>query len=53
MNLPTQYCTFYLGGQHFGVDVLEVQEILRFQEMTRVPSPPTRSAASSTCGGRS
>ena len=37
MNLPTQYCTFYLAGQHFGVDVLEVQEILRFQEMTRVP----------------
>jgi purine-binding chemotaxis protein CheW len=37
MNLPTQYCTFYLHGQHFGVDVLEVQEILRYQEMTRVP----------------
>ncbi len=35
-----QYCTFYLDGQHFGVEVLEVQEILRSQELTPVPLAP-------------
>jgi purine-binding chemotaxis protein CheW len=32
-----QYCTFYLAGHYFGLDVLKVQEIIRYQEMTRVP----------------
>ena len=32
-----QYCTFYLNGMLFGVDVLEVQEVLLYQEMTQVP----------------
>jgi purine-binding chemotaxis protein CheW len=32
-----QYCTFYVNGHYFGVDVLKVQEIIRYQEMTRVP----------------
>ena len=32
-----QFCTFYLGDQYFGLDVLKVQEIIRYQEMTRVP----------------
>ncbi len=32
-----QYCTFYLDGQYFGLEVLHVQEIIRYQEMTRVP----------------
>jgi purine-binding chemotaxis protein CheW len=35
-----QYCTFYLAGHYFGLDVLEVQEIIRFQQMTRVPLAP-------------
>jgi purine-binding chemotaxis protein CheW len=35
-----QYCTFLLGGHHFGIDVLEVQEVIRHQEMTRVPLAP-------------
>src|SRR5271166_5071324 len=35
-----QYCTFYLAGHYFGVDVLKVQEIIRYQEMTRVPLAP-------------
>jgi purine-binding chemotaxis protein CheW len=35
-----QYCTFLLDGHYFGVDVLKVQEIIRFQEMTRVPLAP-------------
>ena len=32
-----QFCTFYLGDQYFGLDVLKVQEIIRYQKMTRVP----------------
>src|SRR5437868_11453098 len=35
-----QYCTFYVDGHYFGLDVLQVQEIIRFQEMTRVPLAP-------------
>jgi purine-binding chemotaxis protein CheW len=39
-----QYCTFYLAGHYFGLDVLKVQEIIRSQQMTRVPlaSPVVR-----------
>src|SRR3954464_8220425 len=36
----TQYCTFYLDGHYFGLDVLKVQEIIRYQEMTRIPLAP-------------
>jgi purine-binding chemotaxis protein CheW len=32
-----QYCTFFVDGHCFGLDVLRVQEIIRHQEMTRVP----------------
>ena len=35
-----QYCTFCLAGHYFGVDVLKVQEVIRYQEMTRVPLAP-------------
>ncbi len=35
-----QYCTFFLDGHYFGLDVLKVQEIIRYQEMTRVPLAP-------------
>jgi purine-binding chemotaxis protein CheW len=35
-----QYCTFFLDGHYFGVEVLKVQEIIRYQEMTRVPLAP-------------
>lgn len=33
----TQFCTFFVDGLCFGVDVLAVQEVLRFQELTPVP----------------
>jgi purine-binding chemotaxis protein CheW len=37
-----QYCTFFVNGQFFGVEVLNVQEVLRYQQMTSVPlAPPT------------
>lgn len=32
-----QLCTFFLGGICFGVDVVRVQEVIRLQQMTRVP----------------
>lgn len=37
MSATRQFCTFYLGDQYFGLDVLKVQEIVRQQAMTRVP----------------
>ena len=33
----TQYCTFYLDGHYFGLDVRRVQEVIRYQQMTQVP----------------
>lgn len=33
-------CTFVLDGHSFGIDVVKVQEVIRFQEMTRVPLAP-------------
>lgn len=35
-----QLCTFYVDTLFFGVDVLEVQEVIRRQEMTVVPLSP-------------
>jgi purine-binding chemotaxis protein CheW len=32
-----QFCTFYLAGQFFGVPVEQVQEVIRYMEITRVP----------------
>jgi purine-binding chemotaxis protein CheW len=35
-----QFSTFFVGDLFFGVDVLRVQEVLRFQQMTSVPQAP-------------
>jgi purine-binding chemotaxis protein CheW len=35
-----QLSTFFVADLFFGVDVLRVQELLRFQHMTRVPQAP-------------
>jgi len=35
-----QFCTFFLEDQFFGVPVEQVQEVIRYQEMTRVPLVP-------------
>ncbi len=40
MATPQQFCTFYLGEQCYGLDVLQVQEIVRSQPPTRVPLAP-------------
>ncbi|MFN3242707.1 MAG: chemotaxis protein CheW [Planctomycetota bacterium] len=37
MSHVVQLCTFRLGSQLLGVEVERVQEVLRWQEMTRVP----------------
>ena len=34
------FCTFFLDDLLFGVPVLSVQEVIRSQEMTRVPLAP-------------
>jgi len=40
MAIKKQFCTFYLDTYCFGVNVLEVQEVFRYQEKTRVPLAP-------------
>jgi purine-binding chemotaxis protein CheW len=44
MSEERQYCTFYAGDMYFGIWVREVQEVLLYQDMVRVPlaSPVVR-----------
>ena len=35
-----QFCTFFVDGLFYGIEVEKVQEILRYQEMTPVPLAP-------------
>lgn len=35
-----QFCTFFLKDQFLGLPVQQVQEVIRYQEMTRVPLVP-------------
>jgi purine-binding chemotaxis protein CheW len=37
MTDPKQFCTFYINDTLFGIEVLTVQEVLRYQEITEVP----------------
>jgi purine-binding chemotaxis protein CheW len=37
MGAENQYCTFYVDGLCFGVEVRKVQEVIRFQKVTNVP----------------
>src|SRR4051794_10190615 len=39
-GLSAQFSTFSLAGLLLGVEVLQVQEVIRYQEMTRVPLAP-------------
>lgn len=36
-----QFATFMLDQYYFGVEVLTVQEVIRYQDMTRVPLAPS------------
>ncbi|MFL6108582.1 MAG: chemotaxis protein CheW [Marmoricola sp.] len=40
MSQGSQYCTFWVDGLFFGVSVTVVQEVLRYQPLTAVPSAP-------------
>ena len=40
MSDQSQYCTFWVDGLFFGVAVSSVQEVLRYQSLTAVPSAP-------------
>ena len=39
-QVPQKYCTFYLDKYYFGIEVEQVQEIIRFQEITPVALAP-------------
>jgi purine-binding chemotaxis protein CheW len=40
MSTELQYCTFMLGDLFLGIEVLQVQEVIRPQSVTRVPLGP-------------
>ena len=40
MSAATQYATFEVGCHYLGMPVLEVQEVLRGQQLTQVPLAP-------------
>lgn len=40
MSTERQFCTFFLDGLFFGVEVRKVQEVIRYQGMTAVPLAP-------------
>lgn len=40
MGSTQQFCTFSIDAQYFAVPVQQVQEVIRYQEMTRVPLVP-------------
>lgn len=40
MAIRKQFSTFFMDGLFFGVEVEKVQEVIRYQEMTRVPLAP-------------
>jgi purine-binding chemotaxis protein CheW len=41
MAAEQEFCTFYLDGLFFGIEVDKVQEVLRHQATTRVPLAPS------------
>lgn len=40
MSGTRQFTTFFLDGLYLGIDVRDVQEVIRCQPMTRVPTAP-------------
>ena len=40
MPISSQLCTFFLDSQMFGIDVQNVQEVIRYQQMTDIPLAP-------------
>ena len=40
MKKQKRFCTFYLDNHIFGVNVAQVQEVFRYQDITKVPLAP-------------
>ncbi|MFW5961530.1 MAG: chemotaxis protein CheW, partial [bacterium] len=40
ISAENQFVTFLLGEEEYGVDVLKVQEIIRYEEPTKIPNIP-------------
>lgn len=40
MSMERQFCTFYLGSLFLGIEVQQVQEVIRRQAMTPIPLAP-------------
>lgn len=40
MAEPKQFCTFYVDDLLLGIEVLDVQEVLRYQDLTEIPMAP-------------
>ena len=40
MTATQQYCTFFLNNLHFGINIKQVQEVIRTPEITPVPLAP-------------
>lgn len=40
MTEPKQFCTFYVNDILLGIEVLNVQEVLRCQDLTEIPLAP-------------
>lgn len=40
-----EFLSFTLGEEHYGVDILKVQEIRGYDSVTRLPDAPTTSRA--------
>ena len=47
-----QLVIFQLGGEEFGVEILQVQEIIRMPGITHIPQSPEYAEVSSTYEGR-
>lgn len=41
MTVLQQYCTFFLNHIHFGINIKQVQEVIRTPEITPVPLAPS------------
>lgn len=39
-NLGHEYLIFNLGKEEYGIDILKVQEIRRYEQVTRIPNAP-------------
>ena len=50
--LNLQYATFFVDELFFGIEVLKVQEVLRYQEMTSVPAGAGRDRRAHQSKGR-